>query len=124
MDARLAQNGTGLHERVSEIRRQAGESSLLNFARSYLPAHFRLEPSGMHREVAVMLERAAIDRGARLAIAAPRGHAKSTVVCLAYVLWSIWDMRPRRSMGPAPSVAEPGRLPANRAGPGCIATAR
>jgi len=61
----------------------------------------------MHREIAGILERSRhpaenvesaapasgewAGRGLRLAIAAPRGHAKSTLVTLAYVLWCICE---------------------------------
>ena len=43
----------------------------------------------MHEELFPLLESATRDRKARLAIAAPRGHAKTTVVSLAYLLWSL-----------------------------------
>ncbi len=76
-------------QRLSETRRNAGATSLLRFARTYLPAHFRLPPSPMHKEIVALLEQATTQRGARIAIAAPRGHAKSTLATLAYVLWSI-----------------------------------
>ena len=80
---------SALHRELGLLRREAGESSPLAFARTYLPAHFRLEPSPMHEELFELLAHATLIRGARLAIAAPRGHAKSTIVGLAYILWSI-----------------------------------
>ncbi len=43
----------------------------------------------MHREVIGLLQGASQNRSARLAIAAPRGHAKSTVVTLGYSLWCL-----------------------------------
>jgi len=43
----------------------------------------------MHRELFPLLEGTLQHRGSRLAIAAPRGSAKTTVVCLAYVLWCL-----------------------------------
>jgi len=42
----------------------------------------------MHDDLFHMLTEATRERGRRLAIAAPRGHAKTTVVSIAYVLWS------------------------------------
>ncbi len=75
--------------RLSELRRQACAGSLMAFARAYLPANFNLAPSPMHRELVSLLQQATRQRGARLAIAAPRGHAKSTIVSLAHVLWCI-----------------------------------
>ena len=75
--------------KLSAARRKAGERSILTFALTYLPAHFKLAPSSMHTELFAELQKATARRGARLAIAAPRGHAKSTIVSLTYVLWSI-----------------------------------
>jgi hypothetical protein len=41
----------------------------------------------MHRDLFKDLKDASINRPKRIAIAAPRGHAKTTLVSLAYVLW-------------------------------------
>ncbi len=79
----------GALQRLTLLRRQAGASSLMTFSQTDLPAHFRLTPSSMHQELFVMLESASRRRGIRLAVAAPRGHAKSTIVSLAYILWCI-----------------------------------
>ncbi len=78
-----------LQQRIRETRRDATRSSPEAFARIYLPAHFGLKPSWMHIELFDLLASATRERNARIAYAAPRGHAKSTVVSLAYVLWSI-----------------------------------
>lgn len=74
---------------VSRARRVAGRRSPLTFMRTYLPAHASLPPCRMHEEMNGLLVEASRTRGARLAIAAPRGHAKSTLVSTALVLWSI-----------------------------------
>lgn len=74
---------------IATFRRSIGESSLLAFGKLYLSEHFKHNPSSMHLELGAVLEKATNQRGARLAIAAPRGHAKSTLVSLAYVLWAI-----------------------------------
>lgn len=81
--------GRSAEEMVSEIRRGTGERSLRAFARAYLPHYFKHEPSAMHLEIADELERMVEDRGSRLAVAAPRGHAKSTLVTLGYILWCV-----------------------------------
>src|SRR5437868_6781036 len=66
------------------------EGSLALFARTYLGHHFQLAPSPMHQELFGLLQDASTqDRPRRLAIAAPRGHAKTTVASLAYVLWCV-----------------------------------
>jgi predicted phage terminase large subunit-like protein len=75
-----------------ELRRQrrslAGESPEM-FAQIYLAQHCRLPFSRMHREVFSALAEMVHKPDGRLAIAAPRGHAKSTIVSLAFVLWCV-----------------------------------
>ncbi len=78
-----------MQREISALRRKTGERSILAFAQTYLPTHFKLAPSSMHEELFVDLQEASKQRGARLAIAAPRGHAKSTIVSLTYILWCI-----------------------------------
>ncbi len=74
---------------VGGARRAAGRASIRAFAEIYLPHHFSTVPSPMHLEVFEELEKLGANRGTRLAIAAPRGHAKSTLVSLAYALWCV-----------------------------------
>lgn len=69
------------------LRKQVCQNSLAAFLRLYLP-HYCAQPfSPMHQELFTMLEPMARQRNQRVAIAAPRGHAKSTIVSLAFVLW-------------------------------------
>jgi predicted phage terminase large subunit-like protein len=59
----------------------------LEWARHFLPEHFRDEPASFHREL--MRDLAS---GRRLiARVAPRGHAKSTCAALAYPLWRVCE---------------------------------
>lgn len=74
---------------LQQWRLAVGSKSLLAFGELYLKRHFKLRPSKMHLELAESLEAMVRERGARAAWAAPRGHAKSTLVTLAYVLWCI-----------------------------------
>ena len=83
-----AWRGTAM-QTLSVIRRKAGLASLPAFITTYLPHHARLPFSRMHTELCELLDYASIERGSRIAVAAPRGHAKSTIVSCAYVLWSI-----------------------------------
>ncbi len=76
-------------ERLRRLRRDMARDSLRVFATTYLEGHFNKAPSRMHLELYQLLEEAGTKRGARVAVAAPRGHAKSTLVTLALVLWSI-----------------------------------
>ena len=80
---------TAVLQEISELRRKTGLTSPLGFAQTYLLHHLKLKPSMMHCELFDMLQVVSHKRGARLAIAAPRGHAKSTIVSLAYILWCI-----------------------------------
>ncbi len=70
-------------------RRALASRSPRAFARAYLPHHFKVRGSPLHEELFSLLGEATRKRGARIAVAAPRGHAKTTVVSLAYVLWSV-----------------------------------
>ncbi len=93
-----------LRRRVGTVRRAAAEKSFRAFCEAYLAHHFKAEPSAMHLELFALLEEAAVTRGARLAIAAPRGHAKSTIVGCAYVLWRLCP----RAQGADASPGAPG----------------
>lgn len=74
---------------VSAIRRRVASKDLMSFMRIYL-GHYMKHPSPpMHLEIASLLDEAARKRGARIAIAAPRDNAKSSLVSLAYVLRAI-----------------------------------
>lgn len=70
-------------------RRLAGQHSFECFLRTYLPEHCFLPFSSMHDEVFAVLKIATATRGLRVCIAAPRDHAKSTIVTLGYILWCL-----------------------------------
>ncbi|MBK6942618.1 MAG: phage terminase large subunit [Planctomycetes bacterium] len=74
---------------LSRLRRDLSKDSLEAFARFYLAQHFKSPASQMHLDMFARLQEATDQRGARIAIAAPRGHAKTTLVSLAYVLWCV-----------------------------------
>lgn len=76
-------------KRISEKRRSLGSKSLRVFAKVYLQEHCLKSFSPMHIQLFEDLERIIHTRNGRLAVAAPRGHAKSTIVSLAFVLWCI-----------------------------------
>ena len=87
-----------MQRQISALRRKAGEQSILTFGKTYLPAHTKYAPSSMHMQLFEDLQKATEERGARLAIAAPRGHAKSTIVSLIYILWCICYLTERYIM--------------------------
>ncbi len=74
---------------LSSLRRDLARSDLRRFIEVYLPHHAKQAFGSMHTDLFEILETATAKRGARVAIAAPRGHAKSTIVSLAYILWCI-----------------------------------
>ncbi|MBL8874169.1 MAG: phage terminase large subunit [Phycisphaerae bacterium] len=97
MQLRLAaaHEGRRTEELLSKQRRRMAAQSPFVFAKLYLANHFKLPPSRMHRELFQLLENLKEQRGRRIAIAAPRGHAKTTVVGLAYILWcALYNLEP------------------------------
>ncbi len=74
---------------VSEARRAAGRKSILAFAHIYFSRYMKSAPCSFHEEICKALIDLSEKRGHNLAIAAPRGHAKSTIVSLFYAVWSI-----------------------------------
>ncbi len=74
---------------IIQARRNTGAQSPQQFAEAYLPSHCNLPFSRMHEEVFLLLKEITEKRNARVAIAAPRGHAKSTIIALAYPLWCV-----------------------------------
>jgi len=86
---RRADYRPSLIQQLRQDRRRLGQSSPRAFAEIYLQHHCSLPYSTMHNEIFDLLAEATIERDAKIAIAAPRGHAKSTIVSLAYVLWCV-----------------------------------
>ena len=76
-------------QRASRLRRAQAERSLLAFLRTYLPEHIFRDHAPAHQEVDGLLMELTHRRGLKLAVAAPRGFGKSTLVTLAYVLYGI-----------------------------------
>jgi len=91
----LHQRCAALARSISQIRRMKASESPEAFARVYLAAHLNHDFGRMHLEVLDLLSNTTVSRGGRIAIAAPRGHAKSTLVSLAYVLWCLLYGRER-----------------------------
>lgn len=74
---------------VSQIRREMGRKSILDFAQLYFSDYMTSKPAAFHEEICKVLIEMSDQRKRNLAVAAPRGHAKSTLVSLFYVVWSI-----------------------------------
>ena len=71
------------------LRRKMGENSILDFAKIYFPHYMTHSSSPFHEDICKILKDMSYYRNARVAIAAPRGYAKSTIVNFFYVIWSI-----------------------------------
>ena len=71
------------------LRRELSRKSILDFAKFYFPHYMTSQSCSFHEEISDILMNMAESHDGRLAVAAPRGHAKSTVVSFFYVMWSI-----------------------------------
>lgn len=85
-------------EEIARLQRiEAGYRDIMVFMKTYLTAeapHDLLKPDTpsppFHYELAEMLREATLDpRERKIAVAAPRSHAKSTVITNGFVLWNI-----------------------------------
>ncbi|MDD5044188.1 MAG: phage terminase large subunit [Candidatus Omnitrophica bacterium] len=76
-------------ERLSKIRKEVLSKDFLSFRRYYFPHYNKYPDSKMHRELSEILGKITTERGSKVAIAAPRGSAKSTLVSLQYVIYCI-----------------------------------
>ena len=76
-------------------RRQLGAKSPQAFAEVYLKNNCSASYSKMHLKIFKKLLKITKKRRAKIAIAAPRGHAKSTIVSLVYVLWCVLYQKER-----------------------------
>jgi predicted phage terminase large subunit-like protein len=78
-----------LSNSLRQERRRIAAQSPLAFAEVYLKNNCHAPYSVMHHEIFQHLLEITENRKAKIAIAAPRGHAKSTIVSLVYVLWCV-----------------------------------
>jgi predicted phage terminase large subunit-like protein len=88
---RDALRGATRRDRKREVKRDMKsralrQADLLTWSQLYLPHHFRLPPSNMHRWLGEQLDRAKESRGIKLNVVGPRGSAKSTVATLAHAI--------------------------------------
>lgn len=64
-------------------------SEFTKFRQYYFPHYNNLKDSSFHKDISFMLNELSSKRGSKLAIAAPRGSAKSTLVTLQYVIFCV-----------------------------------
>lgn len=93
--ARLRDEATPERDAARGVLRD--QRDVLAWGRAFLPAHFSSDAAAeeppMHRWLADQLRALEGDRGRRLNVIGPRGHAKSTIVTLAYVLQTALQAR-------------------------------
>ncbi|MFA5346205.1 MAG: phage terminase large subunit [Candidatus Omnitrophota bacterium] len=77
------------NETLRELRREIGRNSILQFAQTYFPQYATHKSPAFHEEICDVLMDMSKKRDGRFALAAPRGHAKSTLASFFYVMWSI-----------------------------------
>ncbi len=75
-------------EDVTGLRRSLGRDFQF-FRKYYFPHYHTVDDAPFHVELSQLLASAAIKRGVRIAVAAPRNHAKSTLVTLEFVIYCI-----------------------------------
>lgn len=78
---------------LCEIRSSQTAAALRLFAKTYFPHYQKVPPSIMHQELYDMLQKVDEQASQRIAVAAPRGNAKSTLVSLFFILWIICTER-------------------------------
>jgi len=78
-----------IYNDASSLRRKTGEKDIYTFAKLYLNQHIGIPPSEAHLEIYVMLLDATENRNRKIAFAAPRDFGKSTMITLAYIIYSI-----------------------------------
>ncbi|MCL2887753.1 MAG: phage terminase large subunit [Elusimicrobia bacterium] len=77
-----------IEEKIAKERRKAG-LDFNKFREYYFKDYNTIPGSAFHVELGNILQTASSKRGQRLAIAAPRGSAKSTIITLQYIIYSL-----------------------------------
>jgi len=77
-----------INRSLIQIRRDV-LSDFTKFRKYYFQNYNKLEDSVFHKDISYMLNELKSNRGTKLAIAAPRGSAKSTLVSLQYIIYCI-----------------------------------
>ena len=78
-----------LNNGIRELQKDLARKSLKIFATTYFKHYCKVNFAPFHIELFDYLTEMTLNRGRQLAIAAPRGNAKSSIVSLIYVLWCV-----------------------------------
>lgn len=76
-------------EGAKRERRERGRKDKLWFFKTYFPHYFKLPFANFHREIVEIMDIRGEDAPATIAIQAPRGHGKSTIVSFANIIHEI-----------------------------------
>jgi hypothetical protein len=83
---RLFETRMGIASHALLRRWQERYRPTLEWGRTYLPHHFIRPPSRMHEWLGAQLDAFQLARGLKVNVIGPRGHAKSTIATMCYVL--------------------------------------
>jgi len=78
-----------IYNEIAMLRKENAKKSLFMFAMIYFKHYCILAFAQFQKDLIGYLEKIITKRGQRLAVAAPRGNAKSSLITLIYVLWCI-----------------------------------
>jgi predicted phage terminase large subunit-like protein len=78
-----------LNRSIRDLQKEMASKNLKFFATTYFGHYCKCSFAPFHLQLFVLLAKITLERGRQVAIAAPRGNAKSSVVSLIYVLWCI-----------------------------------
>lgn len=78
-----------LNDNITQLKKDLAGKSLKFFATTYFEHYCKCSFASFHLELFDYLTEITLKRGKKLAIAAPRGNAKSSIVSLMYALWCI-----------------------------------
>lgn len=84
-----------IRDELSSFRTKVGSNSIRAFARMYLGHRFPLPWNRMHDEVCIDLQTIGGDFPLRLAVSAPDGYGKSSIISFAAVIWALAYQRAR-----------------------------
>ncbi len=78
-----------IYKDIINLKKELAKKNLLSFAKTYFKHYCKLDFAPFQVELLDYLQEATLKRGRQLAVAAPRGNAKSSLVSMIYVLWSV-----------------------------------
>lgn len=76
-----------LKKEIRSLQRELCAKSIMMFAKTYFPHYCKFPFAKFHLELFKYLEEMTLNRSKKVAWAAPRGNAKSSIVSLIYPIW-------------------------------------